>query len=228
MPPTANKKPIRKQVKSDAEYKITFFGTYFTNEGPGIRKQFEIDTVFDQEMLEVHPTSTFRNDLAPVMMPRKYPDFKRLCKFDYHPPEKISGEQFTDNPDLMSREELLEYATNWNDGEGMELELALYPNLPELRMAVKEYNADPEGFLIRQADMMEKGGDKVARKKAALAKQGIEIGVEQGIDVELPKAGKTQFGKEAAAARKATKENALEVHGGIKKKANAKAVEEDF
>lgn len=218
----------RKTPKSDAIYGITFYGTYWTH-NPAEWKDYRVENVrFDQDMILRGIQSVWKNELGPHMMRMqkkadgslKYPDFRRFRDRYYEPPIKISGKQITQNVDLMSREEMLTYAEDWNDGEGMELELALYPTVNDLRTAIKEYEEDPQGFITRQADLMAKKGDRIINTRNALALQGIELGDFAGIEVSLPSKGSTKLGKEAIEARdaeiKAAKEGSRA--GFVKKK----------
>lgn len=218
----------REKKKSDAIYSIRFYGTFFTH-APGVYEQFEMTCKFNQEMIDRDPKSVFKNDLAPEMMPQKYPNFRRLRKYFDDPAVKLSGSSFKTNINIMSREELLAYAEDWNDGEGMEIELAMHPTLAMLRTAVQEYENDPEGFLVRQTELMAKHGPKIINKRNSLALQDIEIGVDKGLEVALPAAGTTKAGKAAKEAFEAEQE-AIKggSRSGLKKKASRDVDEEDF
>jgi len=227
----------RKTPKSDAIYGITFYGTYWTH-NPAEWKDYRVENVkFDQDMVNRGIQSVWKNELGPHMMrlqknedgSLKYRDFRRFRDRYYEPPIKISGRQISSNPDLMSREELLSYAEDWNDGEGMELELALYPTVNELRLAVKEYEEDPQGFISRQADIMSRKGERVNNTRDALALQGIELGDFAGIEVSLPGKGSTKLGKEAIEARdKELKEAKEGSRAGFVKKKRQTNDDEDF
>lgn len=224
----ATKPAEREKKKSDAIYSIRFYGTFFTH-APGVYEQFEMTCKFDQEMIDRDPKSVFKNDLAPEMMPQKYPNFRRLRKYFDDPAVQLSGSSYKSNINIMSREALLAYAENWNDSEGMEIELAMHPTLAELRTAVQEYENDPEGFLIRQNELMAKFGDKIKNKRKSLALQNIEIGVDKGLDVSLPASGSTKVGKAAKEAFNAEQEAIKEgSRAGLKKKSAKDLEDEDF
>lgn len=168
-------------------YEVEFFGTYHTAE-PGKYATFEnVKLKFTATMLKDDPLSLF-SKVSMEIMPEKYPDFNALRKWHHYPPVRIDGgKPVRQKLELMGRAELLEYAANWRDGDGMQIELGLINSDPELRDAIKRYEEDPDGFLRLQKMQMEKYGDKIRKKKAILELNNAKVGVGVGAGSTAPK-----------------------------------------
>ena len=155
------------QEKEPTIYQIVFKGTYYT-QNPAEFEPFELTAKLDFEMQQ-RALSVFKNDLAPTLMPLKYPNFRALRNYYAAECTVISGKQTLQNLDVMTRPQMIAYADNYMDGAGIPLEMVLYDEDEALRHAIKLYQADPESFLAEQAIRVEKEGDRIRRKKAALA-----------------------------------------------------------
>lgn len=193
--------------ENDPIYEVEAWGTYWTYDAgqfDNFRHTFrlshrDVNELGIGSVLKVLINEMFKDLLNEKTGEHKFPNFRRHRKIYHGPAVKISGRTLTRKPEMMGREELLKYMQDWNDGEGMAIETDLFNSVAELRTAVKEYEADPTGFLNRQADLMEKKGAKLLDKKAALKLNGVDNTLTKGVDVKLPKAPKNPKGKKKAA-----------------------------
>src|SRR5579859_7853743 len=75
MPPVATAdKP--KSTKPQIVYDITIGGLYFAASNTGkVTKPYKVSCRMNQEMIDAGVLATWRNNIAPHLMPSKYPDF---------------------------------------------------------------------------------------------------------------------------------------------------------
>lgn len=152
-------------------YLITFSGSYYTTDGSGQNtKQFNPITVkMTQYMVNEGPLSVFKNEIAPELFPRMYPDFSMLHKYRVDHTEREDGGPVLDI-NLMNRGEITALISR----EGLPITVSLYKTVDALREAIFRYLQDDAGF--RQEE---------THKRSTLNKTAAIAGNLQALNADL-------------------------------------------
>lgn len=136
----ATTKPKTKKEKD--VYEVTVGGTYITATRHGHLAQNPYKVTFKSPSAE-KALSIFKGHIAPSLMPKRYPGFKRLKTHELLEiknltnPGKVPSDVRFMNEDQLN-DEIAEL--------GIPLKRELYPNLTELRTAVSTFMESPEAF----------------------------------------------------------------------------------
>lgn len=165
-----------KTKKEEAIYDVTFKGVYYSDQ-PGIKHNYKITVKMTRDMIVNHGAqSVFSKHLARELMPKAgYTDFANLGTYHIIGCKQITGDKMRDHITMMTRQEMIDFARGYKDGEGMDIELSLYPTDDDLRTAITEYVNDSEGFIIRQQALIDKYGKLLDTRRAALALNAIDM-----------------------------------------------------
>lgn len=154
-------KSKKKEARADAVHEITFKVVYYGSNTLGGRalKHGEITLKIPQSDLDgTNPLAVFSNDLANEFMPKKFKDYVKLKSYEVL--SRKSPEGFETELSLMSRDELLDYV----EDEDLYVYPAMYPDIEQLREAIRECEKDEESFKAKQDAQQKLYGDSVERK----------------------------------------------------------------
>lgn len=130
-------------------YVVDFFGSYYTQEGTrDTVKNFELKNVkLNERMVNAGPLSCLKNEIAPTVMPRLYPDFKGLRKYHLGDAKRQDGQPIT-NIHLMNYAMIKALIKKDN----LPIDISLYKNVEQLKQAVLDLVHDQLGFLRIQSE----------------------------------------------------------------------------
>lgn len=179
-----------KVAAKDIIYFITFRGVYFNAKTPGenacnysievpisheqlmrtytlqipVEPKNKNDKAYkEKQVIADSPLSLFRRDYAPIVMPRKYPDYQALQTFEIESVRSTHPQMLKENIALMNFHMLTDYVQE----RELEIEPALYDDAGSLRAAIKAYKEDREGFLSIQEQTHKRKGKKVVQTNIA-------------------------------------------------------------
>lgn len=154
----------KKQTPDNTQYQVTITGTYFSK--TNVEKPYEYTAVMEHRHIKQGALSVFKNHIAPVRMPQLYPDYVNLATHEVKKCVNTNApEDVPDNVLVMNREEILDYI----DAEEYPIAVQLYEDTDQLRQAVLDYEEEPEAFLVNQAMLQKRKGDKMEMKHSLLA-----------------------------------------------------------
>jgi hypothetical protein len=181
---------VTKVATKDIIYFVTFTGIYFNGKSPGENQEsYEIEVPISHEQLmrtyairiptepknknekpykekqiiADSPLSLFRRDYAPIVMPKKYPDYAALQTFEIKSVRSTHPQMLKENIALMNFQDLVNYI----EERDFEIEPALYDDAGSLRSAIQAYKTDREGFLSNQEQIHKRKGKKVVQTNIA-------------------------------------------------------------
>lgn len=160
LPPSPSLQSFYQQIQN-VIYLITFSGTYYVQNGADVKKFEPVTLRMNQAQVNEGPMSVFKNEFAPIVFPRQYPDFKLLHKWRIDTSVREDGGPILDL-NLMNRGEI----TSVISRENLPINVSLYKNVEALREALIRYVQDQTGFAQEQA-FKEKTLNKTARVAAS-------------------------------------------------------------
>ncbi len=168
----ATKLPIKKQ-KADGDTPVTIImeGVYYSLNPNGVTaiKPYELPVRFRLKDTESGAClALFSNELAQHLMPKAYPDFKRLKS--YHIKDSLLPDGIDKPLSIMNRAELI----NFVEENDMGCYTDMYPDVEQLRFAIEEELKNPDVFLRNQAERRALYGEKIASASALLDLNGID------------------------------------------------------
>lgn len=156
-------------AKSIPIYTITMRGTFFAKgENGSILEPYEVVFPMGKKQLEqLKPTAFFRQHVAGLVMPRKYPNYQanngsQLAEFYVAHSTCSVPEMLSEEIDLLTRTGLITYI----EERGLPIEIYLYDDDMQLRQAIYDHRKDPEGFQKIQATYLKrkKGGIEIKKQ----------------------------------------------------------------
>jgi hypothetical protein len=189
MPPKAPTKAASKASKAPKKptsFTCTVSGLYraSTPSGDQVTKPYELTaklplTVMHQALPTFKKLYLKENNLmeGACLLKRTYPDCEGVYTHEIKSIQLPDNMPAANSVDLMSREQLDMYILE----QGINLVEALYPNLQDMKAAVKEWEADPEAFYQYQDKRYESLKDDlelVAQVKALNEDEDVEAETE--------------------------------------------------
>lgn len=152
MPPakTQTKQPTIKSTPKQQQpiYRVTFRGQYIngnTEAGKSGFVNYETTVRMEEDAANYNAQSIFAAQIAPIIMPRRFPDYRGLYTFEVIQVEREDGEPIT-NIFLLNFAELEALIIR----EKLPIHVALYKDQASLRDAILEYAKDKVSFLKGQ------------------------------------------------------------------------------
>jgi len=156
-----------KSALEDIHYIVTITGYYYTQEAKGENvHEYEIDVPLNHKQLDddkVSAISLFKHNYAPVMMPKKYPDYTGLYTHKIKQTQCSEPSRLLENIGLMNFKQLVRYIRT----NGLPVKHELYDDEGSLRAAIRSYKKDAEGFLKVQKITQERIGPTLAKQSVA-------------------------------------------------------------
>lgn len=145
-------------------YEVTIAGQYYGfNGGKKSISNYEVTVKLDGNAKELGFLSVARNKILPRALQARYPDYKR---FRTH--HIMNVVDLTNNGapvkeiGLMNRKQICAWVTS----RKLPIELDLYPEVSDLRQAVKAFRDNKELFLKNQATRQERYGPELKTMRA--------------------------------------------------------------
>lgn len=166
MPPKAEAKAAANKYGKEDIYEITCEGQYYN--GKKDYGSYKVSVRLPESARGLGWLSTIKNMVLKdvVHMSRLYPDWKRYRTHVITRATNLTNERAPIRDlSVMNRGQIIKYI----DYKGLEIEPELYPELPELRQAVRSYAEDPTAFLKFQEKLKERVGPQMSIRKALLS-----------------------------------------------------------
>lgn len=163
----------RRKIDETTTWNIIVEGRYMYNlsDGKLDTKPYSIEATLNKEHVEKGPLSSFVKYIAPVVMPKKYPDYISLHTHTIVKMTCSNPDLVGDNLAVMSWHQLKDYV----EYIGLEVDVDLYADTGTLRQAIEECEDDETAFLKSQEKLAERIGPEIKLKRDAekLNSQGV-------------------------------------------------------
>lgn len=164
----------KRALKNHAVYNVTVEGTYSAQAGDRLSERpYEMTFKMPGGMVTNGPLSMFCKHIAPKFMPVKYPGYIRLITHNVTNAVAEDGAAPTDIR-LMNQVDLVNYI----EQEELDVQHELYTDPDQLRQAIMDIEADPEGFKKSQGRLVKikSGVLAIGRELLALQDQSEIVG----------------------------------------------------
>lgn len=144
---------------AEARYLVTIEGQYYGMEnGHKAKKFYSIEVKMTEGMME-KPLSIIKNQVLPIMLPKKYPDYKRYRTYQMVRVIDLKSDGGkVSKVELMGYEQLIDYIKFHE----LPIEYELYLTTNELRGAILRQKNDEEGFKVEQEKRREALSEQIS------------------------------------------------------------------
>lgn len=180
-------------------YEVTIAGQYYGfNGGKKSISNYEVTVKLDGNAKELGFLSVARNKILPRALQARYPDYKR---FRTH--HIMNVVDLTNNGapvkeiGLMNRKQICAWVTS----RKLPIELDLYPEVSDLRQAVKAFRDNKELFLKNQATRQERYGPELKTMRA-IDELNPDLDKQNSTSSEISESAKKEFSEGISRAKK--------------------------
>jgi len=154
---------VKVREKTDTIYRVTFKGLAKIAVGKNVSVEpYEMTVRMNEAMVQAGPLASWRNYLAPQLLPKILPYFQRVRTQEIIHAEREDGQPI-DNPAVMSFEQLVEYV----ELAELPVDTNIYMDAGELRNAIRECRENEEAFVQSQKRLAQRRGPEVTMKQSA-------------------------------------------------------------
>lgn len=150
-------------VKGDI-YEVTVEGKYYSNEaGRKAEKPYKVTVKMDEQAKHRGFLSVARNEILPRLLAKKYPDYKRFRTHTVTEVKNITkGGTAVNELNFMNRNQIVAFITQ----RQLPIEYDLYPQIEDLRQALRNYRDNRDMFLKMQDKRKMYRTDELTMKRA--------------------------------------------------------------
>lgn len=142
-----------------------------TEERRRVERAYDITVRMTQEMVQAGALSSWKNAIAPTIMPRAFPGFKKLVVSEIVDAARSDGEGISELQ-LMSLPALVQYV----DLAKLPIDTILYEDRGQLEEAIKLYRDTPDAYMKYEKNKRAKIGDSIKHRiDAQTLNQDVEI-----------------------------------------------------
>lgn len=158
-----NVKVKKKQADQQTIYRVTIKGLAKVSIGKDVALEpYEVTVRMNEAMIQNGPLSSWRNYLAPKLLPKIIPHFQRVRTQEIIDAVREDGEPI-DNINVMSFSQLAEYV----DLAELPVNVDIYNDAGELRDAIKQCQENEEAFTMSQKRLALRRGPEVQFQQSA-------------------------------------------------------------
>lgn len=150
----------------EASYLVTVEGQYYgSDQGHKAKKTYKLEVKMTEKMME-KALSVIKNNVLPVMLPKKYPDYKRFRTHVITHVKYLGSESGKiTNVNYMGLNQLQEHIVE----NGLPIDTDLYLTTEDLRRAILLHKESPEDFAQEQKARKENMQEELETQRELMA-----------------------------------------------------------